>query len=187
MEKTNKRFVHIDFMETIAIFFVILYHCASFSCDFLSESTITNYLIYFSQTILSTCVPLFFFANGYLLFSKEFNLRKHLFKMVKLILLTLLWASVTLCILQLVRNEYFTVTEFIKALWNWKQGWINNLWYMGALICIYIFFPLLKIAYDKNIHVFFYFTIVCALFTIGNTSINHFATLLANFFPTIRF
>ncbi len=178
----KKRFSHIDIIETIAICFVILYHSTLFSYNFLKESTLTHYVLYYSRTILSTSVPLFFFANGYLLFSRDFDLRKHIFKMVKLTILTIIWAIITLCILQVIRGNYFSITEFITAIWSWKLGWINHLWYMGALICIYVFFPLLKNAYDTNIRIFFYFTIICALFTIGNTSINQFGTVCTNLF-----
>lgn len=178
----KKRFSYIDIIETIAICFVLLCHSTLFSYDFLEKTTLTRYVRYYLRTILSTCTPLFFFANGYLLFSRDFDLQKHIFKMVKLVILTIIWAVITLCILQVIKGDYFSITGFIEALWNWKEGWINHLWYMGALICIYVFFPLLKNAYDTNIRMFFYFTIICTVFTIGNTSINQFGTVCANLF-----
>lgn len=78
--ENSKRLTYIDLLESIAIFFVLLYHSRLYATDFLSDSSISNYISYFSTTILSTCVPLFFFANGYLLFSKPFVLKKHIFK-----------------------------------------------------------------------------------------------------------
>ena len=140
MEK--KRLTHIDLLELIAMFFVILYHSTLYPYDFLAEHNFANYILYFCRTILSTCVPLFFFANGYLLFRKEFVLREHILKIIRLSVLTLMWAIITLLLLQPIKQETLSLTEFIKAIWNWKLGWINHLWYMGALICIYIFFPL---------------------------------------------
>lgn len=171
MEK--KRMNHIDLLETVAIFFVLLYHSTLYSYDFLSEYNVAHYLRYFFRTILSTCVPLFFFANGYLLFSRDFNLCKHIIKTIKLILLTVIWGIITLLILQVINQEYFSIIDFIKALWTWKQDWINHLWYMGALVCIYAFFPLLKCVFDANKKIFYYFTIITALFTFGNTLLNH--------------
>ena len=150
----NKRLAHIDILEFIAIFFVILYHSTLYSYDFLMECKFTHYVLYYFRTILSTCVPLFFFANGYLLFGKSFALRKHILKMIKLIALTMIWAIITLIFLQPIKQETLSLVEFIKSIWHWKQGWINHLWYMGALICIYVFFPLLKNAYDNNYKVF---------------------------------
>lgn len=178
----KRRFSYIDMIETIAICFVLLYHGTLFSYNFLEKATLARYVLYYLRTILSTCVPLFFFANGYLLFSRDFDLQKHIFKIVKLVILTIIWAVITLCILQVVRGHYFSIAEFIEALWFLKDGWINHLWYMGALICIYFFFPLLKNAYDTNIRMLFYFTTICTVFTIGNTSINQFGTVCANLF-----
>lgn len=176
----RKRLTYIDLLEAIAIFLVILYHSTLYTYDFMSESTLLHYLYFYFRTILATCVPLFFFANGYLLFSKEFVLRKHILKMTKLIILTIVWAIISLLILQVINHESLSFHELLKAVWEWKQGWINHLWYMGALICIYIFFPLLKNAYDANYQVFIYFTIVVAILTIGNTAINQFGTIIAN-------
>lgn len=55
-----------------------------------------------------------------------------------------------------------------------------HLWYMGALVCIYILFPLLKVVFDNSRKVFIYFTVVCAILTFGNELINHFITILLN-------
>lgn len=137
---------------------------------------------YWFNTILSTCVPLFFFVNGFLLFSKNLNLKKHVFKIVKLIILTGLWGIITLCLFMLIRNEYFTIKEFIKALWTWKHGWIHHLWFMGTLICIYCFYPLLKHCYDTNKKIFYYFVILCTTLTFGNKFICETGTIIANIF-----
>ena len=81
--------------------------------------------------------------------------------------------GVTVFVMMLAKNEYLSVKEFIKAIWTWKQGWINYLWYMGALICIYVFFPILKLAFDTNKKVFVVFIITAAVFTFGNVLVNH--------------
>ena len=49
---------------------------------------------------------------------------------------------------------------------------------MGTLVCIYIFFPLLKQVYDTSRKVFIYFTIVSFILTFGNTVINEMGTIL---------
>lgn len=179
MEKT--RYHNVDLLKAIAIFFVVLYHSTIYSYDFLANNSPDNYLLYFLRTILSTCVPLFFMANGYLLFSKSFDLRKHVFKIIKLIIITVIWGLITLILLQVIKGEYFTVIEMVKALWNWKNGWINHLWYMGAMVCLYVFFPLIKQAFDTNKKIFFFFTAVSVILTIGNTIINNMATITLSF------
>jgi len=48
-------------------------------------------------------------------------------------------------------------------------GYINHLWYMGALVCIYVFFPLIKTAYDHNRGAFLFFSWFTFLLTFFNT------------------
>lgn len=177
MEK--QRLSSIDMMKTIAIFFVIIYHGALFSNDFLEKADLICYGRYYVRTILSTCTPLFFFVNGYLLFGKSFDLQKHVYKMVRLTALSVIWAIIALLFLQIIHDEYLSLIDFIKAIWHWKVGWINYLWYMGALVCIYVFFPLLKNAYDTSFKTFLYFTILCCLFTFGNAFLNHAGTVFS--------
>lgn len=164
-----ERLSYIDLLEVLAIFFVVMYH-SNISNN--HESTVT----YVLRGILSVCVPLFFFVNGYLLFNRGFNLKKHLRKMLRLTILTIIWGMITMLLLMVMKSEYMTLKEFFLSLWSWKQGWINHLWYMGALICIYVFYPVLKTAFDHHRDIFLYFTIICAVFTFGNQLINETVT-----------
>lgn len=174
LENITNRIAWIDLIETIAIFFVILYHGFLLPADILSaNSSKIVYLSYFMKTILSTCVPLFFFANGYLLFSRELNLKKHIRMIIKYILLAVIWGIITLLFLLYIKHEIMSPSEFINALLSWKQGYINHLWFLGALVCIYILYPLMKVAYDYNIKIFVYFIIICAVLTFGNDIINY--------------
>lgn len=145
---------------------VIVYHGSLFSYNF-------NYLHYFFCTILSTCVPLFFFANGYLLFSKKIDLKRHFSKVIRLIILTTIWSTVTIFILMFIKQEFFGIKDFLQDVWYRKMQWNEHLWFMGSLVTAYIFFPLLKNAFDTNRKVFFYFFIIIIFLTIGNTLLNH--------------
>ena len=170
--KTNvntTRYLHLDFLKFIAMFFVVVYHSTIYQYDIINDAGVISYASYLFRTLLSACVPLFFFTNGYLLLSKKFDLRKHIFKTVRLVVLTVLWGAINLLCMMVIRDEYMTVGEFVNAIVHWKQDWINFLWYMGTLVCIYIFFPLLKLAFDNSKKIFVYFTSVCALMTFGNT------------------
>ena len=174
----RRRIVHIDLLETIAMFFVVFYHSTIYSFDFLADGAVKNHVYYYLRTIVSTCVPLFFLANGYLLFGREFQLKKHLQRMLKLVLLTVIWNIITLALLQLVHKVPFSMGTFIQTLWTRKLGWTNHLWYMGTLVGIYIFFPLLKHAFDTNRKVFSYFVSISAVLTLGNTLLNQIASLV---------
>lgn len=168
----KKRFEFIDVIEVLAIVFVVTYHSRIFSWNILYEANAEEYINYMLQAILSVGVPLFFFANGYLLFSKKFELKKHIYKMIRMTMLTIVWGIILLLVIMPIVDVYFTPQEFLVALRDWKAGWINQLWYMGALICIYVFFPLIKNAYDSNKKVFYYFVAICAMMTFGNKLLN---------------
>lgn len=164
----KKRFSHIDLLESIAIFFVVTYHSTLYSFDILQDNSIINYSLYFVRTILSTCVPLFFFANGYLLFNKEFILNKHIKKTIRLIILVFVWGLLLMPIYMLIAGEPLRIKTIIISLLNLDNPWGMNLfWFLGALVCIYILFPALKALFDKSKKSFLFFTIACALLTFG--------------------
>lgn len=177
--KLQSRITWIDILESLSIFFVIIYHGRIYQVDIISYSnSISAYFLYFFETILSISVPLFFLINGYLLFKKNFCLKKHLTKIIRLLILTLIWAGLTFWFISTMNHENITFYDLITAIVNWKFGYINHLWFLGALICIYIVFPLLKVTYDYNKKVFIYFTLICVIMTIGNIFINHCKTIL---------
>lgn len=177
----SSRYDHIDLLEFIAMLFVIIYHGTTAPFDFEEKESVIRYVNYLIRPILSTCVPIFFLANGYLLFGKPLNLRKHIKKTVKIIVITVIWRILTVAglLLLIPGNENgYSIKEFCLEVLKADQGYISHLWFMGALVCIYIFFPLLKAAYDNNMKVFIYFICVCALMTFGNKFLNMLMTLL---------
>ncbi len=164
----TKRISHIDLLESIAIFFVVIYHSTIYSFDILQGNTIINYCLYFGRTILSTCVPIFFFANGYLLFNKEFILCKHIKKTIRLIVLVFIWGILLMSTYLLIDNKAIDIETIVLSFLNLDTLWgMNFLWFIGALICIYILFPALKALFDKSKKSFFFFTVVCAILTFG--------------------
>ena len=173
-KKSSNRWNYIDLIEVIGMIFVLIYHCTTYDyCILESESTKLTYFRYFLRTILSTCVPLFFFANGYLLLNRKFDLKKHIIKSIKIVFLTFIWGIIGVMSIALIDKTPLTVVEFLKNVWTWKLGWVNHLWYMGALICIYVFLPVLKKVFDSSRNIFIYFTIIVSVFTFGNTFINY--------------
>ncbi len=182
-EPKKEREVGIDLLECVAILLVIMCHSPIYSCYIIGDASPINYLRFFLKTLIAPCVALFFFANGYLLFNREFNLKKHIYKILKLVTLCFVWGLIKILILMPIRNEYLTPIEILRGLWDWKLGWIESLWFIGTLVCIYLFFPLLKTAYDNKKNVFYYFLIMCTIFTIGNSFLNESASIaLTTFF-----
>lgn len=173
LENCNQRLYYIDLLESIAIFFVVAYHCANYNYNFFpgGEENYKFYFRYFLRTILSCGVPLFFFANGYLLLNRKFDFKKHLKKIVKLTILTFLWGVITLFIFMFIKDEFLSVNHFLHIMWYLQEDWNNHLWFMHTLIFIYLFFPLIKIAYDRKREVFYFFTLIAAILTFGTTAL----------------
>lgn len=177
VQKDKDRLQHIDLLEALAIFFVVIYHGNISLIDFLGRGEAVRYINYALRGILSTCVPLFFFANGYLLLNRPFDLKKHVLKTLRLVVITMIWAVLHVVILGIIHREHMTLMEMGRAVWTWKEGWLNHLWFMGTLVCIYILFPMLKMAFDGSRKVFVYFLCAAAILTFGNTFLNMCFTL----------
>ncbi len=171
----RKRYSHIDLLETIAIFFVIMYHSTLYVFDITESGTMLNYARYFARTILSTCVPLFFFANGYLLFNRNFDLKRHIKKTFRLVVLVFVWGVILMPIYMLISGEAFSVKVFLLSIFNLSIPWGMNLfWFIGALVCMYLLFPALKASYDTDRRAFLFFTLACFALTFGFVAGNQF-------------
>ncbi len=179
----NTRLYFIDWLESLAILFVLIYHCSIYTFDFQTDGTLMNYFLYFSRTILSTCVPLFFFINGYLLLSRKFDIKKHVYKCIRLVVLTFIWSFILIISTMFISNKLLSIKEIILKVLYPEIGWTNLLWYLGALVSIYIFFPILKTAFDTNKKSFLFFSVICIFFTFGVTFINQAVAILGVFTP----
>ncbi len=181
MKPAKTRIAWIDLLETIAIVAVVLCHCTAHIANSTLDSAGTGfYLHYAFRSITAVCVPLFFFANGYLLLSRPFDFKKHLRKIVHFVLVAVFWYAATLAFLVLLHRDQLVTSGLAATISSLKYG-VTHLWYLGALVCLYIFFPLLKVVYDHHRQVFLYFTIICAVITFGNTLLNNILTLYSNF------
>ena len=176
----RKRLDYIDLLEFIAIFIVLINHDTTYQYDFSASPAAITYFNYFFRSLHAAAVPLFFFANGYLLFNREFDLKKHVLRTIRLVVLTVIWGLINVLLLMLIDQHFLSLKEILVTVWTWKQGWINHFWFMGVLICFYLLFPVLKSAFDFNKSAFRFFVIVCALMTFGNKLICAFGTIAAH-------
>lgn len=161
----------VDLMKFFAIMFVLLYHGTMYPWNVARGGGLEVYLNFFLRTILATCVPLFFFVNGYLLFKKELNLDKHVSKLVHFTAICFLWAFIKIGVTMVAKGQILSAAQVWDIISTWKVGWINTLWFLGALVCVYVFYPLLKLAYDHNRKIFNYFVMACGICTIANFSL----------------
>lgn len=172
-EMRKDREVFLDFIKTVAIYLVCFYHCHNYNGNFLADPCAGTYITFFVKGIACAGVPLFFMVNGALMLRRDFELKSHVRKIVSLVVLTFVWAVITLLVIGLIKGDHYTLSEFANAVWTWKNGVINHLWYLQALVCIYLLFPLIKAVYDqKDKKILRYFLIVVCIFTFGNVLLN---------------
>lgn len=175
----NKRLYFLDLLETIAISLVVVFHGRIYPENILEPQSMFDYLGYYFNTISSVCVPLFFFVNGFLLFNKPFNLKNHLFKILHLIVLVIVWALIKMIVFMIIRGDYLSPFQLLQYAFTWHRGWTNSLWFIGALVCVYLVFPLFKLAYNHNKKVFLFSVIVIVVLTFGKTLINELITIMS--------
>lgn len=177
---------HVDLLKTLAIWFVLIYHCTLYPNVVYPDMPLPILLRYFSRTILSTCVPLFFFVSGYLMLGRPLNLKKHTLRTVKMMVLTCVWILILLVIMYHSNQEPIQWQELGQGIWDLKDGWSNHLWYMAVLISIYLIYPLLKSAYDNSRSCYFWFTGVMAFLLFGSSLLN-LGVILFNLFVKQEF
>lgn len=165
----KNRLYFIDFMEAAAIFSVIFYHVFSTSVDVRAYDHIGNYYI---KSCLSVSIPLFLFAHGGLLFSKELQLKKHIIKMCSIVFLVCVWDVINVTVKMFVYQEPLTLSGYIHKLWRFESGWSNHLWYLMALFVLYTFFPLLKYAFDHGKKALIFFAVIIFAVVFGNSCLN---------------
>ena len=175
--ESRTRLYHVDLLKTLAMVLMLMYHGSLFPYDILSAGDRITAVRFFFRTILSACVPVFFFVNGYLLFDKPLDLKKHTKRLLRFSLVVSVWILLLLGIMQPVRGEYLSGRQMFDMFWSLQMNWNNHLWYMGVLVCIYLFFPLLKGAFDGNKTVFYWFTAGSFLLVFGNVALNELATV----------
>ena len=94
---------------------MIVYHTTLYSFDFMKESSVSNYIAYYFNTILSPCVPLFFLVNGYLLLTRPFSLKKHIKKIFRLIALAIFWGLSLMTIFMISKGQGISIRAIVKT------------------------------------------------------------------------
>lgn len=174
----KKKHYGISLIKVIAIIMVVAYHTNILNCDILNNKNIIVYIKYTVKSLLSCCVPLFFLVNGALLLNKELNIKKHIKKIIKIIIITEIWAVVITILTMLAKDQVLNYKEIFYTIWFWKMGYVNFLWFLAALVVIYILFPIIKQCFDNNEKYFIFFLISVLICTFGNKLIYMIVNLL---------
>lgn len=130
--KSPQRQTYLDYLKSLAITLVIVYHCQVFNGNC------------FISSILAMCVTIFFCVNGYLMLKKHRDSIYLLKKNAKMLFLIIFWGIIGCCIGTWSReNSVFIPETFIHHLYNLDVGFGNYLWFLITLVILNFLNPLI--------------------------------------------
>ncbi len=174
----KKRYDFLDLLKAIAIYFVILIHVIP-KYNIILEPNINSYIGYIIRLFIEG-VPIFITINGYLLINKKFDEKKHFKKIIKLIILLLIWALIETIFFSNLYKESLTIIYFLKNIF--KNKYNGTSWFLFTIIPLYILFPIIKYIHDKNKKLYNYLFIVVTIFSVGKNFISLILNLIAVIF-----
>uniref|UniRef100_UPI002A805D9E acyltransferase family protein n=1 Tax=Eisenbergiella porci TaxID=2652274 RepID=UPI002A805D9E len=143
----QKRIQYLDIIKVISIFLVVFCHFV-----LLSETVPANILM----VACWSGVPMFFMVNGALLFTRPLKLEKHIRKTILIYIVLVAWRLIYLFTvgplcqippLGFGRNQILTYLFTFGSLDGIGTG---HLWFIEALLAVYLVFPLFRIAWDHQ-------------------------------------
>ena len=177
------RDIKLDILRSISIFAVVLIHVVSII------DTQKNFETYYWSTLILTifneslfwCVPVFFMLSGSLLLAKSDESMHNFYKkrISKILVPTLFWSAFFLTYLAIYKD--FTIFNIFGAILKGKPFY--HLWFMYAIIGLYLFTPFLRILLTnltkKQINIFL---ILIFVFTFANNYIGNYFHNQGNIF-----
>lgn len=170
----KKKIPSLDLMKFMGILIVVFYHCRLIiEPTILTDRSLEQYIFYGILTLIGPCVPFFFLVNGYLLFDRPLDMKKHVKRTLHFVVLALVWSYLTLAITTWAYPDFdFSWKYVLKHGLLMDTYWYYHLWFMGAMVILYLFFPLLKTAWDHNRKGFYFFVLAAFIIVFGNEALN---------------
>lgn len=179
----SRRVYNYDLIKAVAIFLICLYHYGTISNDIVHYPSYSNYFLYFISGVSSIGVPLFLLVNGAILLNRSYDLKKHLIKTGTVFLLLVFWSTVTLLLTETNENNITPFTKFIKTVFFFEQHRTRHLWFLQAIIYLYLLFPFIKALYDlKEPKYTYYLMAIAFVFTFGNEVATNLINTIGYFF-----
>lgn len=180
--KERKKLANVDVLKVIAIYSVILIHNFYANRNFLLEKNVQTILAFVIRLFIEG-VPLFVAVNGYLIINKNFDIKKHFYKCLKIFLLIIIWSLILIILTALINNETISFKFIISniLLTNISSKYSGILWYMQDLLTLYLLFPILKTLHDEKKEIYNYLFILVMITTIGFNFINISTKLFCSF------
>ena len=164
-----------DFLKTISMFLVCFYHFKLMDFHFVEDQAYFMNIDYLIYCVSSIAVPIFFMVNGALLLNRNYNYESYIKKAIKLYILLIIWKCINVVAAIYVRKiTGYTMFSFISLLFsnNFPNVDLTYLWFIHALIAIYLIAPILKYLYDNNQKLFNHVLIVISCFSFGFVLLN---------------
>ena len=177
----KKRYYYIDFLRIFSMFAVVFLHSAS---DLLRTEYNTG-VWHFSNvltSLFSVSVPIFFMISGAMLLSDEkASSIKGLYKvrLKKIVLPFLFWSLFAVIYFLITEYLYYDTLNFsalkYRVMHFLSEPVTIHLWFMYALIPIYVILPFLKVLIDNiNNKQSIYLFLIWAIFSIFTTTAQNF-------------
>ena len=179
----KKKYYYIDFLRIFSMFAVVFLHTAS---DLL-RTEYNEAVWHFSNvltSLFSVSVPIFFMISGVMLLSGEKSSSiKDLYRirLKKIVLPFLFWSLFALIYYFLTEYIYYGTLNFSALKYRvthfLSEPVTIHLWFMYALIPIYIILPFLKILVDNiNKKQSLYLFLIWLVFSVLTTTVQNFLT-----------
>ncbi|MEG0364470.1 MAG: acyltransferase [Erysipelotrichales bacterium] len=157
---------NISLLKTIAISLVVMIHFGPLQYSY--EGTKLNYnmfLVY--RSLLSIGVPLFLIISGYLTIEKDYSIKKCLRRVSHLLFLIIAFKIIYAYSFNVGFKSF---SDLVYALTSTiAKGYrVNHMWYLYALIAIYLMYPIISYCYkDKKIYTYIVIIVVSSAFILN--------------------
>lgn len=145
---SRQRLQHLDVLRAIAFIFVVMQHILGGYSNLSGIRRFEYLILKFFYALAKPAVPIFLMLSAIALFysySESFSIKDYYFKRVKFVIIPyVLWSIINMVKLAPERLSSF----FLQLL---AGNGVYHLWYMGMIIRLYLFFPLILWA-AKKIH-----------------------------------
>ena len=144
MSETKKRYHYLDLLRILACVSVIFNHTGEtgFLAFSLQPAFSLRSWIYAAVSILTSInVPLFFMISGVTLLKKEESLKKTYMRILRFVLLIVIFSGL-LCIRDILRGQEWTPVSFLKYIFSYNYSY--TYWYLYYYIAFLMITPLLR-------------------------------------------
>ncbi len=169
-----------DVLRVIAMIMVIIIHVSNVytrSYNFIDTNSYLVSLIF--NTISRVSVPIFFMISGALLLDRNFDFKKYKKRILKIILLIVVWD-----ILYLIWEYYFLGVSYNKLYKLFLEPYRAHLWFLYIIVILYVIQPLLKYILDRTNTpikiVLFFAWIILSTISMYNLTIANIFTIFSN-------